>query len=271
MSFVQDWHGLTKYFRERIASRELGPGDKLPTEANMVETFGLSRYAVRRSLATLAAEGLIIRIPGNGPGRGTIVRESPKKVVRSSTRHQLEKSLVLSPQAIRSSLGQTEINQDIPVGKTKFHAEYRTIKANEDLAERLLVEEPDYVLQRTFTTSEKSSGHLLAFSVSYLPLALVERNPELLDAGKEPWPGGTQHQLHTVGIEVATVIDEVDARLMSDAERHDWGIQTGAPPLLYVVRCTLIGSDGRVVETSDAHYPVDRTYLRFTTPLDPRQ
>ncbi len=42
-------------------------------------------------------------------------------------------------------------------------------------------------------------------SRSWLVYDLVASNPDLLDPSNEPWPGGTQHQLSTVGIELARI------------------------------------------------------------------
>jgi GntR family transcriptional regulator len=89
----------------------------------------------------------------------------------------------------------------------------------------------------------------------------------LLDERNEPWPGGTQHQLSTVGIEIMTMIDEVTARMPTTVEVQMWGLPDGVP-LIFCRRISL-DADGRVVEVSDADYPADRTELHFVTPLKP--
>lgn len=45
----------------RILSGELKPGDRLPTETEMMARFGCSRMTVNKAMASLAATGLIIR------------------------------------------------------------------------------------------------------------------------------------------------------------------------------------------------------------------
>jgi GntR family transcriptional regulator len=108
---------------------------------------------------------------------------------------------------------------------------------------------------------------LMSYSTSYMPLNLVASNPALLDAANEPWPGGTMHQLSTVGIEIMTVIDEVTARMPTTVEVQAWGLPDGIP-LIFCRRISL-DSDNRTVEISDSDYPADRTELRFVTPLKP--
>jgi GntR family transcriptional regulator len=95
----------------------------------------------------------------------------------------------------------------------------------------------------------------------------VEPNPELLDQAKEPWWGGTQHQLSTVGIEIMCIVDQVTARMPTTVEAQQWDMPDGVP-LLFCRRISIDG-DNRTVEISDAHYPADRTEFRFVTPLEP--
>lgn len=52
--------------REGIARGEFANGRRLPTEAELSETYRLSRQTVRRALQELVAEGLIYRVRGRG-------------------------------------------------------------------------------------------------------------------------------------------------------------------------------------------------------------
>lgn len=51
---------------QRIARGELVPGDQLPTEKVLAETFGVSRAVVREAVARLKADGLIETRQGSG-------------------------------------------------------------------------------------------------------------------------------------------------------------------------------------------------------------
>jgi GntR family transcriptional regulator len=64
------------YARLKIALRQMiaagmKPGDQLPTEANLCETYGVSRITVREAMQVLEAEGVIVR----RQGRGTFVAD----------------------------------------------------------------------------------------------------------------------------------------------------------------------------------------------------
>lgn len=71
---------LRRYVLSRIASGELKPGDRLPTERDLVDLFGGGRSTIRRALSTLEAEGLI----GREVGRGTFVRQRPQHEATST-------------------------------------------------------------------------------------------------------------------------------------------------------------------------------------------
>ncbi len=58
---------------EQIKSGQLGPGDQLPTEAELCVTFDVSRTVIREAIARLRSEGLVIP----RQGKGVFVSEAP--------------------------------------------------------------------------------------------------------------------------------------------------------------------------------------------------
>ncbi|GAB3698363.1 GntR family transcriptional regulator [Corynebacterium nasicanis] len=64
--------------RGRIERRDLSGGDKLPTERELVEEFGVARMTVRHALDILQMEGLIER--RRGRTGGTFIRSIPPVV-----------------------------------------------------------------------------------------------------------------------------------------------------------------------------------------------
>jgi DNA-binding FadR family transcriptional regulator len=71
--------GLVDAIGERIRSGHLGVGDKLPTEADLMSGFGVSRTVVREALSKLQAAGLV----STRHGVGTFV-EVPAKASRAA-------------------------------------------------------------------------------------------------------------------------------------------------------------------------------------------
>jgi len=65
------YYQLANLLTDKIVSRELHTGDRLPTEVELVEQYGISRITVRQALRLLEEEGLIRR----EVGRGTFVTD----------------------------------------------------------------------------------------------------------------------------------------------------------------------------------------------------
>ena len=57
---------VNSILREQIRRQQYPPGSRLPSESELASQFGVSRASVRSVLATLAAEGLIVRKQGSG-------------------------------------------------------------------------------------------------------------------------------------------------------------------------------------------------------------
>lgn len=60
------YRNLAQALRSAIDNGEFADGRQLPTEAELVDRFGLSRQTVRRALQELVAEGLVFRTRGRG-------------------------------------------------------------------------------------------------------------------------------------------------------------------------------------------------------------
>jgi GntR family transcriptional regulator len=58
--------------RNRILNGQLQPGDKLPTEEDLVKQFGVSQITIRNALSNLERDGLIVR----SRAKGTFVAEN---------------------------------------------------------------------------------------------------------------------------------------------------------------------------------------------------
>ena len=251
--------------RQRSTQRHRGPhfwsGALLPSEPELAVRYNVSRQTARTALRTLEQEGLsTVR-----PRRGRVVRVPPRRAVRTSERHQLEKDNAILPEEERGKIGEAETNLDMSITDQEFNSKYDVIAAPEELSAQFEIAPKTPLLRRRFTSTDPRSGNLLSTSVSYIPKSFVETNPAILNEGNEPWPGGTLHQLSTVGIEIMKVIDEVTARMPSNIEAQAWDLPAGIP-LLFCRRLSY-NQDDTLIEISDAWYPADRTELRFVTPL----
>ncbi len=247
--------------RKKIQTGALQPGTQLAVEGVLTDAYRVSLVTVRRALDLLAAEGLIEK----RQGIGTFVRAPRQKIRRSSDRYQWEHDRVRLSEEERRASGAVEQDTGLDLDDLDFHAEYRTIGADEDLAEAFGVPVGTTLLERVYRTSSREDRAPFGIGRSLLVYDMIKDNPALLDPANEPWPGGTHHQLSTVGIEIDRIVDDVTARPPLGDEADELSITAGVAVL--VLRKTSIDTRDKVVEIVEAVYPGDRTELSYTIRL----
>ncbi|MEV5096802.1 GntR family transcriptional regulator [Streptomyces rochei] len=248
--------------RRSLRGGERKPGDRLPSETDLARHYGRSVPTVQNALRLLSDEGLIDK----HHGRGTFVRRPRTPAVRDNSRHQWEKDRARTPLATRAATGATERDTGLHADDLVFHAEYREIGASAELAGAFGVPEGTVLLRRTYRTRYAAESAPFNLVTSYLVRDMIAANPDLLDESREPWPGGTQNQLHTVGIEVDRVEERFTARPPTPEEAAALDLPPGTSVIL--LRKTSYDIDGRVVDVSYVTLPGDRTELLFTTRLE---
>lgn len=75
-STVPLYRQLSELLRSQVLSGEFTPGQRLPSEAQLGEKFGISRITIRQALGNLEREGIVTRVPG----KGTFVAEHPSQI-----------------------------------------------------------------------------------------------------------------------------------------------------------------------------------------------
>src|SRR5690348_5951429 len=63
---VPRYHQLKEILREKIRAGELKPGDLIPSERELSETYGISRMTARQAITELVNEGIFFREQGKG-------------------------------------------------------------------------------------------------------------------------------------------------------------------------------------------------------------
>ncbi len=184
----------------------------------------------------------------------------------ANERYNWEKSRASLSEAERAEwIAEREVG--ISAADVDFTADYEQIEATPDIAADFKIVAGMPLLRRQYRTGSKTDDTSLFLNRSYIPVDLISDNPDLLDASNEPWPGGTLHQLRTVGIEVAQIVDEVTARPPTPDEARALDVESGTSVL--VIRKTSIDTTGRVVEIAETILAGDRTELVYTTNLEP--
>src|SRR6266540_255276 len=167
--------------RDQIAHGTLAPGDWLPSEAQLIAEYGISRYAARQAVARLVAEGLVTSVDG----KGTYVR--PR---RERARHADTRTLTRTP----AGFADADTDAWEPAEDA---ATYRTT-ATEDLALALGVPEhtPVFATERLLTSGDRRMLHRL-----YVPLPTAAQVPAL---EQDPFraPGETYAELAAAGLDI---------------------------------------------------------------------
>jgi GntR family transcriptional regulator len=236
--------------RDEIKAGVFEPGARLPSEAQLVERFGVSQGTVRQGLALLRSDGAVVA----EHGRGVFVRQQPKirRVAydRFSRRHRKEGKAAYFAEA-----EQMDVKPSVDV----FFVGPKPVES--PFAERLGMTVGDQVLIRSRRYSSDDQPTELA--TSYIPWDLASGTQmEQVDPG----PGGIYARLEETGHELGRFTEDVSARMPTGEEAKALRLAPGIP-VLTLVRVAF-DVDGRAVEVCDTVMSADRFLLTYELPAD---
>ncbi|WAJ44607.1 GntR family transcriptional regulator [Mycobacterium sp. Aquia_216] len=219
--------------REAINSRRLAPGERLPSETELIEHFGVARMTVRQAMQELRTEGLVI----SQHGRGVFVRPTPpiRRLAsdRFARQHRAEGKAAFTVEAEISGYSPQVDNIVVSLARP-----------NSLVAERLRISADDDVVVRS--RRYLADGRPVETAVSYIPAAFAEGTQiEQIDSG----PGGIYARLEENGHVLARFTEEVAARMPTPEERRQLELEPGIP-VLTVLRTAYDANDA-VVEVCD--------------------
>ena len=132
----------------RYKTTHLAPEHCSRSEPEVAAAYGVSRQTARTALRALEQEGLVtVRAR-----RGRIVRVPPRRAVRDSERHQLEKDNAILPEEERGKLGEAETNLAMSIHDQEFELKYDIIPAPTELADVFGIVPTTPLLRRRFTS-----------------------------------------------------------------------------------------------------------------------
>lgn len=224
---------IADMLRAAIESHQLGTGERLPSESELIEHFGVARMTVRQAVQELRSEGLVV----SEHGRGVFVRPTPpiRRLAsdRFARKHRAEGKAAFSVEAEKSGYSPR-------VDKIVIRRE----NPNSIVAERLRISTTTEVVVRSrrYLADERP----VETAVSYIPVAFAEDTPiEQPDTG----PGGIYARLEENGHTLARFTEEVGARMPTPEERRALDIGPGVP-VLTVLR-TAYDTNDIAVEVCD--------------------
>lgn len=223
---------IASQFRSAIRSGEIEIGAELPSEAALVEVFGVARGTIRQALATLRNEGLI----QTSRGRRPVVCSTPLEQsiddffsfsswVRAQGKVPGQRTLEISR---RLAARGTDSPSDLPEGEYLVH-----------LVRLRLIDGLPCMIERT-TFHDSIGQQLLQFDPDSGSIFeyLIEQGAQL-DQGTH-------------------IVDAVPANRL-DAEQLE--MEVGSPILR--VRRTTTDASGQVLEYSEDRYRSDRASIRI--------
>jgi GntR family transcriptional regulator len=235
--------------RRRIDSGDLAAGDRVPSEAQLMASYGVARMTVRQALSVLKAEGLLLA----EHGRGVFVRSKP--VVRRVASDRFARRQRESGQAAfiaeAEGIGAPSVDQ-LEVGYEK-PAPYVREALRLTGRDKVLARRRRYLLD----------GQPVELATSYIPAALAKGTPI---EERHTGPGGIYARLEEGGHVLAEFTEEVAARMPTPEERQRLLLPEGTPVL--TVRRVAIDTDGAPVEMTDTVKAAPSYVLEYRFPAN---
>jgi len=214
----------------QIDSGSLGPGQQLPTERELSETFGVSRVTVRRAIASLTESGLVHAIQG----RGTFVTSEP---------------LAEPPNALLSF--HDMVGENVAVSSQVIEATVRPATISEAKDFQIAPGADLFALERLRTLD----GLPVALDFTLVPVALVSALPEL------DWEVASRYSaLGTAGHRPVAADYSVEAQPADERAARLLGTAVGTP--LLVADSRTYDPDGRLIVSGRISYRGDRYRFR---------
>lgn len=226
--------------RQRIASGELGPGDRLPSEAALIRQWNVARMTVRAALGELSKEGLTRA----EHGRGVFVRQRPPVTrlgshrFRRSTRNASAGAFAAETEA----LGMTPSQELLEVG---------VIDPPEHVGKLLKLDKGEKVVVRRRRMLANDVPMQLADS--YFPASWARGTAlEEADSG----PGGSYARVEEAGHRLGRFREELAARAPQEREVRALDLASGEP--VVSLRRVAFDDAGTPVEVFESVVAADR-------------
>lgn len=239
---------IADHLRAAVGRGRLQPGEQLPSEAQLMEHYGVARMTVRNALRILQDQGLTTA----EHGRGVYVRSRPpvRRLAsdRFAQRHRKKGKAAFLAESEQAAA--TPLVDMIEVTEGQPPAE---------VADRLGLSEDGRTVVRSRRYSLDSRP--VETAVSYIPVDLAIGTPI---ADPNPGPGGIYARLEESGHILERFTEEVAARMPSPDEARTLGLAPGVP-VFRLVR-TAYDTDGRAVEVCDTIMAADAYLLAYDLP-----
>ncbi|RSO09916.1 GntR family transcriptional regulator [Streptomyces sp. WAC 05379] len=237
--------------RRQLAAGDWEVGEKLPSRAQLAESYGVGTNVVQKAVERLIIEGLL----EGRAGSGTYVAKPRERRRMIRSRHREHRGG--SPfRADMAELGRT--------GTWEAHSEART-PAPEGIAQRLGIEPGALCVRTNYEFLADSQPAQL--SVSWEPMAITGDTPIVLPE-MGPLAGmGVVKRMRSIGVDIVTALEVPRPARATQEQANLLGIARGDQVL--VIERIYFDGDGRAVETADITVPDARWEVAYEFAVDP--
>ena len=239
---------IADVLRSAINSGALAPGDRLPSETELMARYKVAGGTIRQALAVLKGDGVIVA----EHGRGVFVRSRPR-VHRLSHDRFARRHRKAGKAAYLAEAEQERITPGVEV---QFVGPG---KAPPDVAGQLGLDAKERVLIRR--RRYLADGRPTEIATSYIPWDIADGTP-MLD--ENPGPGGIYARIEDAGHRLGHFTEDVTARMPSPEESTALQLAP-ATPVFQLLR-TAYDKDGRAVEVCDTVMSTDEWILSYRLP-----
>ena len=239
---------LADDLRQNIADGDLRAGDKLPSEAELMADYGVSRIVVRMAVEALQNEGLVTK----QQGKGTFVREQ-RPTRRRVSGHLYGKRPTSSP---------LKRATEAEGRRSEWEYQSRRTSATKAIAQRLDIGAGDSVMRTNYQFFADDEPIML--STSWEPLSVTGGTPVEQPEGSPVT--GVVPRMDYIGQHITHVTEDVNARAPRPYEAESLQMGPGTP-VMVITRTYYV--EDRPVETCDIIVAADRYTLSYTLPIPP--
>lgn len=239
---------IADHLRDAISRGALAEGDQLPSEAQLIEHYGVARMTARNAIRVLQDEALVT----SEHGKGVYVRRRPpvRRLAsdRFARRHRKGGKAAFITEA-------EHVGSVPEVDRIKVYES----AAPSQIAERLKIDADTKVVVRS--RRYLLDGRPVETAVSYIPADLAAGTPI---SDPNPGPGGIYARLEEQGHTLERFNEEVSARMPTHEELAALNLPVGVP-VIHLVR-TAYDMDSRPVEVCDTVMAADAYVLSYELP-----
>lgn len=239
---------IADHLRADIETGQLAPGEQLPSERKLMDTYKTARGTVRQAISLLRSDGLL----DVEHGRGAFVRRRPP-VQRLASDRFARQHRARGKAAYLAELEAEGRRPDVDVIQVGPDA------APSDIARRLGLDDGATVLIRH--RRYLADGEPMEVATSYIPWEIAEGTAM---TEHNPGPGGIYARIEERGHTLGRFTEEVTARMPHDEERRILRLVPGTP-VISLVR-TAYDEAGVAVEVCDTVLAADRYVLFYELP-----